>query len=139
MKNEWSSSWISSRQPRKQRKYLHNAPLHVKRKFLSAGLSPALRERYGRRSMVIRKGDDVVIMRGSLKGKKGTVERVSIEKGKIYLEGIKSKKVDGSEVGKPITPSNVQIVKLSMEDKRRQAVLERSPKKRPAAKKEKGE
>lgn len=140
MKNEWSSKWVSSRQPRKQRKYVYNAPLHIKRKFLSAGLSPDLRERYGRRSMIIRKGDDVVIMRGSLKGTKGTVEAVNIEKSKIYIEGIKNKKVDGSEVSRAITPSNVQIVKLSMEDKRRQEVVERSSRKeKPPEKKEKGE
>jgi large subunit ribosomal protein L24 len=146
MKKEWSPKWNSSAQPRKQRKYVHNAPLHAKRKFLSASLSSALRESMGKRSMVVRKGDEVVIMRGDLKGKRGPVESVSISKGKIFIEGIKVKKVDGSEVPKPIAPSNVQITKLKLDDKRRQSVVERSGSagnkqtvKKTAAKKEKGE
>ncbi len=128
MKNEWSCKWKSSTQPRKQRKYTHNAPLHVRRKFLSAGLSSPLRESMGKRSMVVRKGDEVRIMRGDLRGKSGPVEKVSIQKCKIYVEGIKIKKVDGSEVPRPITPSNVQITKLKLDDKKRQSVIERAGK-----------
>jgi large subunit ribosomal protein L24 len=132
MKNEWSNKWVSSTQPRKQRKYRENAPLHIRRKFLSVNLSASLRERYGKRSMVVRKGDDVRVLRGGMKGKTGTVEKASISREKIYIEGIKVKKVDGSEVSKPFQPSNLQITKLNLDDKRRQAVIERSEKK-PAA------
>ena len=46
MKTEWSPGWKSSVQPRKQRKYRMNAPLHVKRKFMSAKLDKTLRERF---------------------------------------------------------------------------------------------
>ena len=48
MKQKFSTKWNSSRQPRKQRKYLANAPLHLKRVLLSANLSKDLRKRYGR-------------------------------------------------------------------------------------------
>jgi len=126
MKRQWSSKWASSAQPRKQRKYRHNAPLHVKRKFLSAGLAAPLRHRFGKRSMVVRKGDEVVVMRGSLVGKRGPVERVSIAREKVYIEGIKVKKTDGSEVSKPFRPSNLQITRLTIDDARRRAVLERA-------------
>ena len=47
---------------------------------------------------------------------------------------MKRKKIDGSEVAVPIHPSNVMITKLTLEDKMRQAVFERS---KPAAKAEK--
>ena len=73
MKKEWSGNWASSAQPRKQRKYRLNAPLHVRKKFLSVNLVKGLRERYGKRSMVVRKGDKVVVARGGLKGKTGPV------------------------------------------------------------------
>lgn len=126
MKKQWSNDWVSSAQPRKQRKYRHNAPLHVMRKFLSVNLSPGLRERVGKRSAVVRKGDQVKIVRGDLKGKSGPVERVSLRKGKVYIEGIKAKKVDGSEVSLPLSPSNLQIMNLKLEDKKRQATFERS-------------
>ena len=126
MKNEWSSKWKSSTQPRKQRKYRLNAPLHIKRRFLSANITTALRERLGKRSMVIRKGDEVMVTRGKMKGTKGVVEKVDLKSEKVFIEGVKMKKVDGSDVTKPFTPSNLVILKLDVEDKRRQAVLERS-------------
>jgi large subunit ribosomal protein L24 len=128
MKKEWSSKWKASTQPRKQRKYRQNAPLHVKRSFMSAHVVPALRERYGKRSMVVRKGDEVMVMRGGLKGTKGLVEKVDTKHEKVFIEGVKTKKVDGSDVSRPIGPSNLMITKLELGDKRRQAVLERSGK-----------
>ena len=46
MKRGWSSNWISSRQPRKQRKYRYNALLHIKSTFHNVHLSHSLREKY---------------------------------------------------------------------------------------------
>jgi large subunit ribosomal protein L24 len=141
MRQHWSGKWAASRQPRKQRKFRHNAPLHVRGKFLSVNLAKPLRERFGKRSMVARKGDEVVVMRGSLRGKKGTVEKVDVSGEKVYVEGLKVKKVDGSEVSKPFTPSNLQITKLTLEDKHRQDILERAGevKKKTPKKEKKGE
>ncbi len=139
MQKEWSNKWKSSVQPRKQRKHVHNAPLHARRGLLSVNLSKPLRERFGKRSLVVRKGDEVVVMRGSLKNKSGQVEKVSISRGKVYIEGVKVKKVDGSEVARPFVPSNLQITKLTLEDRQRQKILERAGTgdKRKAVKKEK--
>ncbi len=141
MKNEWSSKWKASTQPRKQRKYRLNAPLHIRRRFLAANMTSALRDRFGKRSMVVRKGDDVVVMRGSFRGKHGLVEKVDINRERVHVEGIKVKKVDGSEVSRPLTPSNLQITKLTIEDKERQKVLERAGTtgKKKTEKREKGE
>ncbi len=126
MKNEWSSKWVSSKQPRKQRKYRHNAPLHIRRKFLSAHLSPVLRKRHSKRSFPVRKGDEVLVMTGSMKGRKGIIERVSVRESKVYIENIKAKKADGSEVLRPIQPSNLMITVLKVEDKMRGRALERA-------------
>jgi len=134
VKQSWSPSWNSSKQPRKQRKFRHRAPLHVRRKFLSAHLAKHLRESYKKRSMLVRSGDEVVILRGEGKGTKGVVEKVSIKKQKIYIEGVKNTKVNGSSVPRAIEPSNVMITKLKLDDKMRQAVIERRSE-RPAAKK----
>ncbi len=125
MKQSWSSSWISSVQPRKQRKFRHNAPLHARRRFLSAHMSKDLRGETGRRSMPLRKGDEVVVMRGSSRGMKGAVEKVDTGKTVVYVDGIKVKKVDGSEALKPLNPSNLMISKLNLDDKRRKGVIER--------------
>ena len=62
------SSWKSSSSPRKKRKYQAQAPLHIKRLFLSAHLVKALREKYKIRSVVLRKGDTVKVMRGEFSG-----------------------------------------------------------------------
>ncbi len=126
MKKEWSSRWLASSQPRKQRKYVHNAPLHVRRKFLSAHLSPVLRKRYNRRSLPVRKGDEVMVTTGSMKGRKGMVEKVSVKEGKVYIENMKAKKSDGSEVMRPVQPSNLLIMNVKMEDKKRGKAIDRS-------------
>lgn len=136
---EWSNKWVSSRQPRKQRKYRHNAPLHVRQKFVSAHLSEVLRGRFGKRSLPLRKGDEVKVMRGSDKGFKGKIERIDLKEGKVYIEGLNVKKVDGSEVLKPKDPSNLLITESKMEDKRRQMIVERSREKEEEKAKKKGE
>ncbi len=125
MKQKWSPEWKSSVQPRKQRKYRHNAPLHVMHKFLGARLSETLTKQYGRRSLPVRKGDEVMVMRGSTKGKKGVVDRVSLNGSKVYIDGLTVKKVDGSEVMRPHHPSNLMITKPEMGDKKRQSIMDR--------------
>ena len=125
MKKEWSKHWVSSAQPRKQRKYRYNAPLNVRHKLVSAHLSKELRERFNRRSFPLRKGDEVIVMRGSFKGFKGKVERVDLKTMRVYIDGLKIKKVDGSEVPKPLEPSNLMITELNLEDKERVKALER--------------
>ena len=45
-----------SKQPRKQRKALYNAPAHARGKHLSASLSKDLREKVGKRSLPLRTG-----------------------------------------------------------------------------------
>lgn len=129
MKQLWSSKWKSSIQPRKQRKFRHNAPLHIRHKLVSANLSPAMRREFGRRSMPLRKGDEVEVMRGSFRELRGVVERTDLKACKVYVDKIKIKKVDGSEVLKALEPSNLRITKMGLEDKRRQRALERSPRK----------
>jgi len=126
MKQSWSAKWSRSTQVRKQRKYRHKAPLHVRRRFVSAHFAPALRKQYGKRSVPLRKGDEVEVMCGDMKKSKGKVERVALDKCRVYIEGINVKKADGSEILKPFHPSNLMITKLNLEDKRRQKVFDRA-------------
>jgi len=114
-----------SKQPRKQRKFLYNAPLHIRHKIMSANLSKELREEYNRRSLPVRKGDKVEIMRGDFKGHQGKIERVDLKNYKVYVEGATIQKVDGTTTYFPIHPSNLQIIELNLEDEKRLKVLER--------------
>jgi len=122
----WSRKWKSSKQPRKQRKYRYNAPDHVRHKLLSAHLSKELRSKYNKRSFPLRKGDTVSIMKGDFKDKSEKINRVSLRKYKIYIEGVTRKKVDGSDVQVPIDPSNLLITDLNVEDEKRLKALKRT-------------
>lgn len=125
MRQEFSTGWKSSIQPRKQRKYRANAPLHTRHKFLSANLSKELRKKYGKRNLPLRKGDEVLIMRGAFQKKKAKVASVDLKNSRVALEGIQRTKKEGSKVNVFFHPSVVQIQTLNIEDKNRVAALNR--------------
>ena len=118
MKAKFSKHWISSSQVRKQRKYRANAPLHILRKLLSSSLSKELRTKYGTRNTNIRKGDEVLIMRGRFKGKTGKIASVDLKKQRVSIEGIQNKKKDGTKINVYFNTSNLQIKTLSGDKKR---------------------
>jgi large subunit ribosomal protein L24 len=119
MKKSFSTKWKSSTQVRKQRKYRHNAPLHIKNKFMGSHLSKDLREKHKKKTLPVRIGDRVKVMRGKFKGNDAKVERVVPSRNQVFLEKIRVNKKDGSEVAIPLSPSNLMIISLSMEDKLR--------------------
>ena len=119
MKSQFSNTWNSSVQPRKQRKYRHNAPSNVKRKFLSVNLAKDLRAKYGARNVKIRTGDKIKVLRGNFSAKTGVVDRVDLTNLKVYVAGIEVSKKDGSKVKVPLNPSNLQIIDLKLDDKKR--------------------
>lgn len=138
MKSHFSTSWKASKQPRKQRKFRANAPLHKKHKFLSAQLSKELRKKHGKRNIPVRKGDEVLVMRGSFRKKKAKVASVDIKKTRVVLESVQRARKDGTKVNVYFHPSNLQILTLNLDDKKRIEVLNRN-KKTPVAEKSKGE
>jgi large subunit ribosomal protein L24 len=129
MKKKFSKKWAGSKQPRKKRKYAANAPIHIKRKLLSVNLSKDLREKHGKRNIVIRKGDKVKVLRGKNKGKTGKITRVEIKRTKVYIENIQKTKIEGSKVEIPFRPSNLQIIELYEEDNKRLKKKTETPKK----------
>ena len=125
----------SSSHPSKQRLAQEAAPLHVRQKFMGATLSKELKKEYGFGTLRVRKGDIVKILRGDAKGLEGKVAKVNLTKGRIQIEGITQKKVDGSTVFIPIHPSKIEITKLDLTDKLRSASFER---RKPVEKKKEG-
>lgn len=119
MKKDFVKTWISSVQPRKQRKYKHNAPLHIAGKFLSVNLSKELRQKHNKRSIRVKKGDKIKVMRGQYGKQTGVVERVSVKYTKVYVTGIDQIKKDGTKRLIPLVASNLQIVQLNTTDKKR--------------------
>ncbi len=106
----------TSKHSRKQRKYMYNAPKHQKRKSLSSHLSEELLLKYNVRSVPVIKGDQVKVMRGSLKGHIGKVAKIHVKKGMINVEGATIAKADGTQLARWMDPSNVLITKLDLSD-----------------------
>ena len=123
---KWSRHWKSSKDPGKQRKYRHNAPYHIRKKFFSTHLSKELIKKYNRRSIVVRKGDEVEIMRGKRKKKTGRVSRTDLKKMKVYIEGITRKRVSGVEIPIAFEASNLRIINLNLDDKKRLSTLNKT-------------
>ena len=128
VQKSFSTHWKESKNPRKQRKYRHNAPLHVKQKLMHVHLAPILREKYHHRNIQVKKGDKIIILRGSSRGKEGKVERVDLHRGKVFVSGIENIKKEGSRVLIPLEPSNLMIKELQLNDKKRKQKLENSKK-----------
>jgi large subunit ribosomal protein L24 len=106
----------SSRLPRKQHKMLTDAPKHVKYKRMSVHLVEDLLLKYNVRSIPVRKGDTVKIIRGALKGHTDKVAKVSLKKGMVTVENATMAKADGTQLPKWIQPSNLIITKLDLSD-----------------------
>jgi large subunit ribosomal protein L24 len=105
-----------SRSPRKQRRAMHTAPLHRRRKALVARLSAELREKYGVRNVPVRKDDEVLVNDGMFSGVQGKVARVDLREYSIFIDGVTGAKTSGDSYFVPIKPSRVTIVKLKLDD-----------------------
>ncbi len=99
-----------SSQPRKQRKALYTAPLHKQQKTMHAHVAKELRAKLKTRSMQIRKGDKVKIMRGKFAKTTGKVLNVNLKRQFITVEGALLKKQGGKETFVKIQPSKVLIL-----------------------------
>ncbi|KAH7320220.1 putative ribosomal protein L26 [Stachybotrys elegans] len=110
---------------RKSRAAHFKAPSSQRRVIMSAPLSKELREKYNVRSIPIRKDDEVMIVRGSNKGREGKVTSVYRLKYVIHVERVNRDKASGQSVPLGLHPSNVVITKLKL-DKDREDILARS-------------
>ncbi|MCI4434146.1 MAG: 50S ribosomal protein L24 [Thermoplasmata archaeon] len=105
--------------PGKVRKELYNSPKHRREKIISSHVSDELYSRYGIRSIPVRKGDTVKIVRGNFKGFEGKVSNVDLKKMKINVEGVLINKADKKQKPRWIDASNVIITRLDLSDKLR--------------------
>src|SRR5512133_2298271 len=111
--------------PGKQRKMLFNAPAHLRHKQMGATLSSELTASNGAKTLPVRRGDTVRILRGDNKGFEGKVSRVDMKAYRIYMEGLTREKVDGTNIFIAIHPSKVEIRNLTLDDKLRKSVVDR--------------
>jgi large subunit ribosomal protein L24 len=100
-------------------------PKHLTELRLRSPLSRALREKYGRRNLRVIAGDTIKVIRGEYSGIEGKVEKVSIKRGSLAIEGIQREKVRGGNVKVEINSTNVVITDLDLDDNYRQALIQR--------------
>lgn len=131
---DWSTSWRASSDPGKQRKDRENAPYHQQGRFLSARLADDIRERVGTKSLPVRTGDRVEVMRGDHRGATGEVTDIDTDDHRIYVDGIERESVSGAETKIPLAPSNLRITKLDLDDAKRLAKFEVSEEEKEAIK-----
>lgn len=92
--------------------------------MMAAPLSKELRTKYDVKSLPIRKDDEVIVTRGTYKGREGKVVQVYRRRWVIHIERIQREKVNGQTVFVGINPSKVAINKIKM-DKDRADLLKR--------------
>ena len=116
----------TSHKARKQRRAKGQAPLHQRRRMVSAHLDSTLMREYNVRSLPVRKGDTVKVIRGAkgLKGSENKVASVDLKSYKIVIENITAPKADGTETQRPVDPSDVIITKLDLSDAWRKRKLD---------------
>ncbi|MCJ1258080.1 60S ribosomal protein L26B [Lignoscripta atroalba] len=117
-----NTSLHSSR--RKARKAHFSAPSSVRRVIMSAPLNKELRDKHNVRSIPIRKDDEVLITRGTNKGREGKVTSVYRLKYVVHIERVSREKSNGQSVPIGIHPSKCVITKMKL-DKDRENILER--------------
>ncbi|MFA5764323.1 MAG: 50S ribosomal protein L24 [archaeon] len=110
---------MKTSKPNKSRKRAFTAPKHIKSKSIAGHLSETLRKELNKRSIPLRKGDTVKIIRGNFKDKEGKILRVDRESKKIFVEKIIRKKSDGTEFEVAIDPSKVIVRDIDKSDKKR--------------------
>lgn len=116
----------TSSKGRKQRKWRANAPLHKRKRMISAHLDTPLITEYNVRSLPVRKGDTVKVLRGNkdFKSSEAKVARVDLKSCKIVIENVTIPKADGTQKQKPVDPSDVLLTKLDLSDPWRKEKLD---------------
>jgi large subunit ribosomal protein L24 len=116
----------TSTKANKQRKARANAPLHMRKRMVAAHLSSALMSEYNVRSLPVRKGDTVKLLRGAkdFKASEAKVASVDLKSCKIIVENVTIPKADGTQKPRPVDPSDVLLTKLDLSDPWRKSKLD---------------
>lgn len=116
---------------RKCRKAHFTAGDAKRRVIMSAGLSKELREIYKFRSFPVVKGDEVVVLRGDLKGKSAKIIKVNRALYRVILDISYREKKNGQIARFGVHSSALQITKFCM-DHNRERLLQKKKENREA-------
>ena len=108
-----------SKKPKKQRKQMLASSLKERKKFIKAHLSKELHKELGLRSITVKKGDTVKVVRGEHAKISGKVLGTDRQKFRVFIEGLKVKKSDGTEKPLGINASNLIVTDIDRNDEKR--------------------
>lgn len=110
---------VRSSKPKKQRRFHYHKPLHRKQQSLAAHLDKRLSQQLRTRSIPLRKGDHVKVLRGTKKGTSGKITAVDYKKGVVFVDKLVRKKASGEEIPLPVHASNLLVTELDKSDAKR--------------------
>ena len=119
-------SHIVASKRRAQRKLQLSAPSSIRRKLMSCHLTKTLRDEHKLRALPIKRGDEVKILKGKWKGKKGKVVQVYRRRNVIYVDKVNREKQNGQPVFLPIRPCHCVIEKLLLNKDRKETIERRA-------------
>ena len=111
--------------PYTNRRARRTATYDKRKSVFNVHLSRDLESKFNIRNVPGGKDDTVTILRGKFRGLTKRVTHISLKKGKIQCEGIKTTKTDGTEIFHFIEPSNCVLNSLGRIDQKRKAIIER--------------
>jgi len=89
----------------------------MKRKAnINSHLSNDLMLKRGMRSIALREGDAIKVMRGADKGKSGKILKVDRKKSLVTVEGLTMSKADGTQKERWVNPTNLLVTRLNLQD-----------------------
>jgi len=107
---------VKSKQPRKQRKALHNYKNHERSKLFSTRVADFLRDEYGIKKLPVRVGDQVRVCKGEFKDFEGEVLEIT-KNLRCKIKEAQFEKSDGTQYHPAIHVSNLIITKFAKEKK----------------------
>ena len=105
-----------SKQPKKQRKALFTYQNHQRSKLLSTRVADFVREEYGIRTLPLRVGDGVKVVKGEFKNFEGEVLEITKNQ-RAKIKEATFDKADGTQFHPAIHISNLVITKFAKEKK----------------------
>jgi len=119
------SNRVSSSRRKQRLRHFDAASSEVRRR-MSCRLSKELREKYGVKSLPIRKNDEVRILKGKARKKTGKVVQVYRRRWCIYVDKVQRDKQNGQSVFLPIKTDYCVIQKLHLNNDRKELLTRRA-------------
>jgi large subunit ribosomal protein L24 len=114
---------ISPHSPRRQRRAVYNADTFERRLRMTVPLSRELRKRFHRRSVPLRKGDTVRVMKGSFIGREERVAKIDRRGYSVTLDNVTLKTGEEKLKPLPVRTNHLLIVRLNLADAWRREAL----------------